>query len=286
MTDLPNKGAIGIVNDIAIADIDKNGYNDIILAGDWMPITIWLNKKASFENATSRYGLEKSSGMWNCISIADINKDGNLDILAGNRGENDFFKCSEKQPAVLYTDDFDKNGDRDAVINYFFNDGVLYPKNSLEEILQQMPAWRALFPNYKKYANTNTQTLFTKNEFPQMIKLECYNFSSGWFQNKGTSFSFHPFAIETQVSPLMGILTSDKYVFSGGNFYDVDVNIGRYDAFKAYVWDLTKNFTGISNSGFSPSGQVRDIKSIKLADGSQGVLCLSNNAEAQLYKIK
>ncbi len=291
---LPNNGNFGIVNDIEIFDINKDKKMDIILVGDWMPITILINQGNKFSDESKKYGFDKSDGMWNCINVNDVNKDGKLDLLLGNRGTNNFFKVSEKYPAVLYAADFDENDETDALVNYYFKDHILYPKYSLDELLEQIPSWRSIFTRYEKYSNTTSQEMFSKSKYPNMINKNCYNFESCLFlQNEKNEFVKTPLPVETQFSPLQSIAsieTKGQHYFIGiGNNYGVDVNTGKYDAGFGNVMHWNQKEVKILpniNTDFQTVGDTRQVKVLKTNNNEQVLLLSRNDNKLQLLIIK
>ncbi|MBK8723245.1 MAG: VCBS repeat-containing protein [Saprospiraceae bacterium] len=115
----PDFAQIGMVSDIKFADLDGDKINELILVGEWMPITILKFKNGQYVNITKENKLENSTGWWNCVQIADIDKDGDLDIIGGNEGINTRLKVSEKEPLEIYAKDFDNNGAFDPIITYY-----------------------------------------------------------------------------------------------------------------------------------------------------------------------
>lgn len=287
---LPNKGALGIVHDIGLIDINSDKQLDIVLAGDWMPITILENNKGAFTNETSQYGFDKTNGMWNTLLIADINDDGKQDIIGGNRGLNGFFKCNPEQPATLFVDDFDDNGEQEAVVNYYFNDGVLYPKYSLNEILEQMPAWRGLFPRYKDYSAAKSADIFTKDKYPDMRTLYCHMFESAAFVSANNKYEQLSLPYQAQYSPVYALAVFESVngsnLISAGNNYSVDVNQGRLDASFGSMQTIShQQFNALTIAGTLLDGEIRQI--IALDNGTQkdALLVLKANSPARIISF-
>ena len=300
---LPQKGALGIINDIAIGDLNADGEKDIVLAGDWRPIGVLLNSGGQFTDQTEEYGLSKTSGMWNTVKIIDLNADGKKDIVGGNRGTNNFFKTSAKQPATMYVNDFDENGEQEAIVNYYFSDGVLYPKYSLNELLEQLPSWRGIFSRYSKYSAARSDEIFSEKKYPNTETYECHTFHSTAFIREGHEFQSHRLPQRAQFSPTYGIaaiktVSSAPYVFTVGNNYEVDVNTARYDASYGTLsnWKTNGLETLSSYTIPSVSGQARQILQLRsqigdnnktfflvIRNGQTPVLYGLKNSEADLY---
>ena len=111
-------------------DLDNNGFEDLIVAGHWMEVKVFYNKAGILSQTPTKIGLY-SSGWWNTLCIEDIDKDGDLDIIAGNLGLNSRYTSNENQPMTMFVNDYDKNGSTDIIINvftilyYFFNLKIL-----------------------------------------------------------------------------------------------------------------------------------------------------------------
>ena len=121
-----------------VADINKDGINDLIIAGEFMPVTIlYGQRKAPFFSAGNMLQIPHSSGWWNCLKIADIDNDGDLDIIAGNEGLNNQMKPTTGQPVTVDAADIDNNGSMDAILSYYIQ-GKSYPMATRDELLDQV----------------------------------------------------------------------------------------------------------------------------------------------------
>ena len=287
---LPNNGKLGLIHDIGIIDIDNDKKSDLVFVGDWMPITILKYSEDNFINATTEYGFEKTNGMWNCVLIKDINGDGKDDILGGNRGLNNFFNCSVEKPATMYVDDFDNNGEAEAVINYYFSDGQMYPKYSLNELLEQMPSLRALFPRYEKYSNSSTLDIFDKDKYPNMKSYYSYTFASSAFLSSKSKYKAVPFNWRAQVSPIFSIenFGNKNEILLAGNNYGVDVNQGRADAgIGCLQYFENGNFINRKILSQTLHGEVRNILRLNATSNTDiRYVVLKNNAPTELLMNK
>jgi hypothetical protein len=280
---LPKNGKLGLVNDIRVGDLNDDQKPDLILAGDWMPIRILINNGESFDDETEEYGLGNSNGMWNTIELIDVNNDGKKDIIGGNRGTNSFFKCSEEQPATLYVNDFDENGEREGLVNYYFSDGVMYPKYSLNEVLEQLPSWRGLYSRYKKYSAATAASIFDE-KYTGTESYECKRFSSTVFLRGANSFKSYTLPSKVQFSSVFGIaaLPQEKgapYILTAGNNYAVDVNTGRLDADYGFSSQWVSGFMQNAQKNILPPliGQIRQISLVKTANNKRLILVNRND---------
>jgi hypothetical protein len=121
----PEFKEIGMVTTISFADLNKDGQAEMLITGDWMPIMVFKHEAGKFINATQDYGLDKLTGWWNCIEVADFDADGDLDFVAGNEGLNTRYRASAVAPIQLFAKDFDTNGSIDPLMTWYENGGLL-----------------------------------------------------------------------------------------------------------------------------------------------------------------
>ncbi|MCE7996354.1 MAG: VCBS repeat-containing protein [Roseivirga sp.] len=266
---LPDNAQLGMINDVLLADIDGDGTNELIIAGEWMPLKVMKWDGSGF-GMMDIPGFENSSGWWNVLTAADMDNDGDLDIIAGNRGENSFYKTSAEKPATLYAKDFDSNSQVDAFPFYYFSDGKSHPKHILDEVAKQYPAIRRKFTRYAPYAKAAVNDIFSSGDLNGALQLKAETFGSTWFENQENgSFKAHTLATQAQFSEVHGILpidlNKDGYLdlILTGNNYGADVEAGQNDASIGTV--LLGNgrgefsFLPVTESGFSIPGDTRGI---------------------------
>jgi len=223
-----------MVMDAKSADVDANGFVDIILCGHWMPITILYNDNGKF----TKKEIPDSEGLWFTLQIYDVNKDGNQDIIAGNFGNNHSLKCNSEEPLILYINDFDKNGQTESLLTYIKKGSrFIFPNKDM--FVGQLPSKKKSFLQNKDYAGKTLEQIFSKQELKECIVKTCKTTSSAIYLGKhgreGWQEQTLPF--ELQVAPIRTIIEVHKpdnsqinSYFFGGNFYNVDPNIGRQDA--------------------------------------------------------
>jgi len=194
----------GMITDAQWADLNQDGFLDLVLVGDWMPITVLINKAGkSFENQTKAYGLEQTQGLWNTLEIADFNQDGLLDIVAGNAGTNGKWQANPKQPIRLYLDDFDNNQQADPIIFYAYGKSYI-PFATKNKLTAQLPGIKKRFPTYSTFSQvSNVETLLGKAEkeilqIKQIVELRSMLF----LQQESGSFEGKPLPTEAQLSSI------------------------------------------------------------------------------------
>jgi len=282
----PTLNNSGIVNYAAWGDLDGDGKKELVIAGEWMPIEIFKMQQGKFVRDDA--SISNISGLWNTIVLDDIDNDGDLDIIAGNRGTNSRVTASLDNPCKIYAKDFDNNGSYDAVLGYY-NQGRLYPMYSRDQLIDEMPFFRKKYYRYHLYAGRTLDELFTDEQKKGMDTYSVSCFESGIFFNDGKgNFKFSAFPAMAQFSSISDILVTDintdgkKDLIVSGNSYDADVSTGNYDAMPVLLMkgDGKGNFEADMQSGLISKGEVR--KMIPLNKGKTLVL-LRNNDEAQVF---
>lgn len=285
---------IGMVTDAIWTDYNNDGFHDLIVVGEWMPITLFLNQKGSFKNISNEVGLQNTSGWWNSIAEADFDNDGDLDYIAGNFGLNSQLKTSPHEPVTIYAKDFDNNGSVDPILcNYY--EGKNYPVFSKDDIQQQLSMLKNRFVRYTEYANLTIEQVFKPEELQGSTVLSAKIFESSYIENLGNGqFKLKALPKETQLAPIYGLTTGDFNhdgnldIVTGGNFFANRVRFGRYDASKGEFLkgngDGTFETIPYSNSGLNISGEVRDIAPINI-NGKPHLLFARNNETVKIYTI-
>jgi enediyne biosynthesis protein E4 len=282
-----NKGFLGMVTDATWTDLDGDKRPDLVVVGEWMPITIFYNKGDHFEKKE----IENTSGWWNCITATDMDKDGDTDLLIGNMGLNSNWQASPTQPMNLYVKDFDNNGDKEPIITYW-RQGKEWCYNSKDELTAQMPFLKKRFIDYAPFSKTPFSKVFTPEMLKGAVHKSIQQFASVYVENKKSGgFDVKTLPKEAQFSTVQSILTDDfdgdghMDIALGGNFYEMQPSIGRFDASYGSILkgDGKGNFTPLSPSqtGFILRGAVRDIKKV-----GKYIVVSANNAPLQVFKMK
>ncbi len=290
-TDVTNQLApmlynIGMVADAQWADVNNDNLTDLVLVGEWMPVTILLNKGSAFEESTEAAGLGKTHGWWNVLRAADFDGDGDIDFVAGNRGTNARFQASETEPVQLYINDFDNNGQIEQVLCRY-NNGTSYPFASKDDLAMQLVEIKRKFTNYTDFGAATIESLFTAQQLSTATIKTAYTFESSYLRNQGNgTFAVVPLPLAAQKAPIYGVALADvdadnlPDLVLGGNLYGVDPEIGRYDASSGAVLRNTGNgfvAMGRQASGFTVPGQVRHIQTLTMPDGTLQLWVARNN---------
>ena len=275
----------GLIRSVAFADLDGDGWPDLVVAGEWMPVKVFMNRRGKFIRQHDDE-LDNLSGWWQRIALADVDGDGKMDIIAGNYGWNSKLKPTAQDPVKLFLSDLDNNGTVDPVLTYSIDqkDYTFLGKGDIEK---QVPLLKKKFLYYHEFAGKTAQQIFgdSLSNKPWIAN----SFTSGIFYNKGNgNFQFKALPWSAQVAPLFGLTAlPGKGILAGGNYSGVVPYEGRYDADygDVLVIDKTRNHKFISPvaSGFLLRGEVRDIKAIRTAHGLIYAVAI-NNKPIEFFK--
>lgn len=285
---------LGMITDIEAGDLDGDGKPEIVFAGEWMPVTVFSFEGGKMINKTKAFGLDKTAGWWKCISVSDVDGDGDMDLMAGNIGLNHRMHASEKYPVTLIANDFDGNGSTDPIMCYYYN-GKLYPFAGRDAIISQVPILKKKFTRYAPYASATINDIFTEDQLKKSTWLYTNTFQTTLFRNEGKSFVAAPLPYQVQLSPVNDMVMRDFNndgrldILMAGNFLYAEPETGELDAGTGtlLIQQADGTFAYVSNleHGFWAQGEVRELKSIKLATGLDAVLTGNNNSSLELNVI-
>ncbi|WP_243396873.1 VCBS repeat-containing protein [Flagellimonas pacifica] len=285
----PEFEAVGNIKDIVWHDLDKNGYPDLIVAGHWTPITIFLNTGNRLVKQ-SENGLGKTYGWWNSIRMADLDNDGDLDILAGNWGLNTKFKASVEKPVTLYKADFDENGSIETLVTHFHG-GKETAFASKDELAKQMPALNKRFLFYKDFAKASLEEIFEKEKLEGASKKQIYQLSTSYFENDGSgNFSPKNLPLIIQSSTVNNIYINDidgdgyKDALFVGNNFEISTQLGRLDASHGLLLQNDGNGDLIWKQNLKVSGAAREIEKIRINGREEFIITLNNDSPVFLVK--
>lgn len=280
----PQLSLSGFVTSAVWYDIDKDGDNDLLLSLEWGGIDAYINNNGKFTKKT----LTDKRGWWNFILPYDIDNDGDIDLIAGNLGLNSRLKASDKEPLRLYYNDFDGNGKKEQVLTYYLN-GKETPFANKAELEKQMPVLKKKFLYAGDFAKASLEDLFTKEKLDAANVLTANYMSNAVFINKGNlQFDVNALPAEAQFSSMKDAVVVNANddslpdILIMGNYYDPNIEMGRYDADYGTILLNKGNgkFAAESINGLSVKGQVRHIKPVSI--GRQRAYLLARNSDSAM----
>lgn len=289
----PGLTKIGMITDAAWSDVDGDKDWDLLVVGEYMPISVFIQQDGKFENRTETAGLGHTQGWWNCIEAHDVDKDGDIDFVAGNHGLNSRFRASEQKPVDMWVSDFDQNGTVEQIICTYEGDKS-YPMVLRHDLLSQIPSLKKKYLKYESYKNQTITDIFSEEQLKSSVKAEAKTLVTSIILNNGAGqFEVKALPIEAQFSPVYGISIDDydkdglADILLGGNIYRVKPEVGRYDAsYGTFLkGDGKGNFKTVlgRDCGLKLEGEARDIKRIKIK-GQDLILIARNNESLVVLK--
>ncbi|MBK8566499.1 MAG: VCBS repeat-containing protein [Saprospiraceae bacterium] len=288
-------GNCGMVTDAAFADTDKDGDQDLIVVGDWLPVMHFQNERGRM--VFSKKQTQKPfSGWWTSIEAADLDGDGDTDFVLGNWGLNTKFKATNEHPLTMFVKDFDQNKKSEFVLNWYPPlDDHPYPFAGKLDMTAQVPSLKKKALKFDDYAKLTYETMFTEGERKGAVAHKANWLQTSVLWNDGTGFRLEALPLEAQVSPVFGIAVDDfnvdgkQDIWLGGNFYGLKPEVGRHDSSRGVLLtgDGQGGFVSIkkSESGIYINGEVRDAAVFPTQNGKM-LLVARNDAEALIYSLK
>jgi hypothetical protein len=265
---------IGMVTAASFADLNNDGWQDLVVTGEFMLVKTFINTAGVFKETD----IPNSTGLWQTVYTTDVNGDGFTDILAGNWGHNNKLWSGKNGPVKLYVKDFDNNGSVEQVLAYTV-DGKEYPFLAKDELERPLPVLKKAYLNYSEVAGKTVQYMFY-DLFKDYQELKAETLSSSCFINDGKgNFKTMMLPDELQLAPVMSFNTSTAGYIAGGNFYGVIPYEGRYDALFPTAFSYDKRTAAFNEQVKLPevTGEVRDIKWLNTAGGRKVMVIARNN---------
>ncbi len=283
---------VGMITDMQWVDLDGDGDLDMVLAGDWMSIRVFLQEDGRFIERCDAFNVPVE-GWWNCLIICDVDADGDPDLVAGNHGLNSRFRASEERPVTMVVNDFDLNGSAEQIISVYEGDSA-YPLALKHDLTSQIPRLKQKYPKYSMYKGQQVTDIFTPNQLENALFLQATRLETSLFLNDGSgAFQLQPLPREVQFSTVMAACAGDydgdgqTDLLLGGNLYNVKPEVGRYDA--SYGWFLKGDGNGgfrnvpAGESGWCLDGEIRQIFEMEIG-GETHLVVAGNNAPLQIFR--
>jgi hypothetical protein len=279
---------VGMITDIEVQDIDLNGWNDLVLVGDWTPIHMIKNFNGTFTSASEEFGTLKSEGWWHAIESSDLNKDGKADFVVGNHGLNSFFRSNDR----MYINDFDGDGSIEQIFCTKIGDRY-YPLIDKDDLLSQIPSLKKQLLYYANYAGKSIDQIFPEKTLDASRIVEVNMLSSVLLLSGQNGFTIVDLPQEAQYSSIYDLLIGDidndgvDDLIAGGNNYKVKPQFGRSDASHGWFFKgelKGKEFSFQKGFDLGIDGEIRDIEIID-RDGTKYIFFTKHNDKLEIYKI-
>ncbi len=291
----PELNNLGMVTDAVWTDFNNDSKVDLVIVGEWMPVTVLLQNEGKLTNATESFGLENTAGWWNRIMPGDLDNDGDMDYVLGNLGWNYKYRATKDKPFHVFADDLDGNGSFDIALGYYLQNEVLYPVRGRQCSSEQIPELAEKFPTYNEFGKASIYEVYGE-KLESALHYEIKDFSSSILKNLGNGvYQMQQLPAEAQIAPVNGIVIKDfdqdgnLDLMLGGNLYVSEVETGRADAGKGLylkgMGDCTFKPLLPYESGLNIPGDVKDI--CPIASNTPGeffYLITNNNSKLEAWK--
>ncbi|MDQ4141467.1 MAG: VCBS repeat-containing protein, partial [Bacteroidota bacterium] len=296
----PSLTKLGMITDALWSDFNNDGLVDLVIAGEWMPVTFFKNNKGKLQNVTNATGVQNQTGWWNSLTAGDFDNDGDMDYVAGNLGLNSNYCAKPNQPLQVIAKDFDKNGSIDPVLSCYLKseDGQMrpYPMHTRDDLNAQLPRTRSIFDRYGKYAMATIDDVIPEKEREGATIMQATHFASSYLENLGQGkFKIHELPQAAQFAPVYGLVADDVNqdgnldLLLVGNDYSTEVFTGNYDALIGLY--LQGNGKGkfmpmsVSESGFFVNGDAKGMAQLYTGQGKKLTLVTQNQDSLKVWQV-
>ena len=287
----PELARYGMISDAKWVDIDQDGWVDLFVAGEWLPISLFSNNEGKLVNKTQTAGLLQTVGWWNCLEVKDLDNDGDPDLVAGNLGLNSHLKTTSDKPVSLFVNDYDQDGRLDPIMVHYLQDRQV-PVHFRDDLLKWVFPLRKRFQDYQSYATANWADFFPD---VQVQPIDVHMFTSSWVENLGNGkFRVHPLPVQAQMAPVYGLLADDfnndnqPDILLTGNSSASNSFDGQYDALNGLLLlgDGEGNFgaQSIQQSGFFVPGEGRTLARLLGANGKPLIIAAQSNGPLRFFQ--
>jgi hypothetical protein len=286
-----------MICDALFTDFDDDGLTDLIVVGEWMPVTFLKNTGGKFINVTPKSGIADKKGWWTSIAAGDFRHTGKTDYIVGNIGLNTFYRGDQASPVSITAKDFENNGSFIAITSLYLPDqqGKIreFPAFGRDDIARQFPAIKKRYATYKPFALAAMEDILTPEQRNGAIRLQADMLQSCYLRNDGAGkFTLTPLPREAQVSVLNGMVVDDfdgdgnLDVLITGNDYGTEVATGQYDALNGLL------LQGDGNGRFSPQSIAKsgiyiphDGKALVKLRSSSGDYLIAASQHQEVLKL-
>jgi hypothetical protein len=281
--------SLGMVTAAVAADVDRDGWVDLLTASEWGSIRWIRNVDGKFTDQSAEAGLAAVTGFWNSLTIVDVDSDGDFDLIAGNLGLNTKYKQpSPEKPHIAYYGDFDGTGAH--LVEVKREGDQLYPERGRSCSSRAMPFIAEKFGTFKSFAVASLEEIYTEEKLTSANQLSVVEFQSGVFINDGGGkFRFQPLPNAAQLAPVYGTTSGDftgdgktDLLLSGNFIWGPQIEAGPFDGGVGLLLkgNGNGNFEPVDSkeSGVLLPGDHRALIHIDLdGDHRPDIICAANN---------
>lgn len=290
----PDLRNAGMITDAVFEDLEKDGFPELILTADWMPVRIFGNNKGKLADASRKWGTANLQGCWNALQPADLDGDGDTDFVVGNMGKNWQWNVTSPDSLALYAADFDKLN-RIVPVIAVTEQGRQYPYASRDELLDQIPSLKKKYTDYISYSKASLAEMLPDDKLSNAKKLTVNEYRTGILENLKGKLVFRALPVEAQFAAVHAIAVNDMDgdgkpdIVLGGNARQTRVRMGKNDASLLQVFSnkgsLKFSYLPQHKSGFYVAGDVRSLAVLQ-AKGAHYLLGAINNATLVSYRLR
>ncbi|WP_031525813.1 VCBS repeat-containing protein [Dyadobacter crusticola] len=288
---------MGLVCDALWTDFDNDGWMDLLVAGEWMPLTFLKNENGKLRRIES--GLENKKGWWGSLIAGDFDNDGDMDYIGGNLGANTLSRATDERPVHVYAKDFNNDGYFDAIPTIFYKaedqSYKEFPYNTRDDLGKQIIQVRQRFQEYSKFAQASLTDILKPEEMKDALHLTANWMKSSYIENLGNGkFSIRELPLQAQFAPIFGMIADDfdqdgnLDLLVSGNDYGSEVSVGRYDAFYGLVLRGNGNGTfqplSHTKSGYLTKGNAKATVRIPTSGGNWLTATSQNRDSIRFHK--
>ncbi len=291
---------LGMVTDAVWEDVDKDGWEDLVVVGEWMPIQIFKNHKGSLRKMKVSFSNDndqqvRTEGWWNCIAPGDFDGDGDIDFLVGNQGLNGYISPSQEHPLYVYKKDFDQNGSPDPILGHYMETtkGLqLLPVHTRDDIVAQLVSLKKRYRTYEDFVKVDFEGLLNIQNLNEET-LQAYTFASSYMENLGDGhFRLIPLPDTCQSAPINKLLVHDfgqdglLDALAVGNDFSAETLYGKADALTGLFLKGTPNGFEViksTDSGFYVPGQSHKIDTFTDLEGSSLIIATQNKDSLKVF---
>ena len=252
----PDLKSVGTVTSGAWIDFDGDKDLDMVLAGDWMPVTMLKNEGGRWQRHLWSPAHLQSSGWWTALQVADLDQDGDQDVVLGNAGNNHLYAAYALQPLYLISGELDTAGTTSLLLAYKTNE-TFYPVQGYGTLSSRFKTVQKKYSGYRGVAQASVTDIFGADILQKVTIKSVNQWRSQILENTGGGqFIPHDLPVDAQNGPVHAILVQDMdddgrvdLLLAGNNFHTDERTI-RQDALNGVV---LKNLGALKFSALPPS---------------------------------